>query len=116
MLRVIVAGGREFNQKTRLFKYLDQYHEKTPITSVVCGMARGADSIGKEWAESRGVAVNKFPADWDNLGKKAGPLRNIDMANNADALIAVWDGKSSGTKHMINTARGKGLLVTVLNY
>lgn len=115
-MRVIVAGTRDFNDPPRLFRYLDAYHARRPITSVVCGMARGVDSIGRDWAISRGIQVDEFPADWKRLGNKAGPLRNIQMAENADALIAIWDGKSRGTKHMIDTATRKGLKVTVVKY
>ena len=60
--------------------------------------------------------VKKFPADWGGLGKRAGYLRNEQMADYADALIAVWDGKSKGTKHMIDSAASKGLIVKVFTF
>jgi hypothetical protein len=80
---------------------------------VVSGCARGVDRNGEAYAAKHGIPVALFPADWANLGKKAGMVRNCEMADYADALIAIWDGKSSGTKHMIDTAKSKGLKVYV---
>lgn len=85
------------------------------ITEVVSGTARGIDRTGELWAEWKGIPVTRFPANWEKYGKAAGYKRNVQMAEYADALIAVWDGKSSGTKHMITAACEKGLKVHVLN-
>ena len=79
-------------------------------------MARGADRLGERYAKERGYKVIYFPADWDIDGRSAGFKRNVKMAEYADALVAFWDGKSSGTKHMIETAQGKGLDVRVKRY
>jgi hypothetical protein len=57
-----------------------------------------------------------FPADWKTHGKAAGPIRNRQMAKNAEALIALWDGNSRGTKNMIETATKLGLKVYVKRY
>ena len=81
------------------------------ITEVVSGTAKGVDSLGEDYAESRGLPVKKFPADRDHLGKGAGYRRNEQMAEYADQLIAIWDGKSLGTKHMIDIAGDKHLLI-----
>ncbi len=83
---------------------------------IVSGTARGADRLGERYARERGYEIRQFPADWLNDEKKAGPIRNAKMADNADALIAFWDGTSRGTKNMIDTARRKGLAVRVVNY
>lgn len=77
---------------------------KFAITEVVSGGAKGVDSLGEVWAHSMGVPVKVFPADWDKHGKKAGFVRNAEMAEYADALIAVWDGQSRGTYDMIRKA------------
>jgi len=82
-------------------------------TVVISGTARGADQIGETLAAISGWPVQRFPADWDKYGKRAGYLRNEEMARNADALVAIWDGKSNGTKHMINIATRAGLRVYV---
>ena len=68
-------------------------------------MARGADTLGEQYAKERGIPIRYFPADWQTLGKSAGYQRNVQMAQYADALVAFWDGRSKGTKHMIDTAQ-----------
>lgn len=64
--------------------------------------------MGERYAKERGYAVSEHPADWDRYGKSAGYIRNKEMAEEADALMAFWDGKSRGTMHMINLAKEKG--------
>jgi glycerophosphoryl diester phosphodiesterase len=76
-------------------------------------MASGADSHGAHWAHDNGIEVKEFHAQWKRFGRSAGPRRNQHMADNADALIAVWDGQSHGTKNMIDIARSRGLMVHV---
>lgn len=106
--KVIIAGSRDFSD----FGYLKGYMATIPpwlhLTEVVCGMAKGADSLGKQWAELNGIPVKEFHAEWDRLGRKAGPMRNAEMGIYADGLIAFWDGKSTGTKHMIDFMKGEG--------
>lgn len=77
------------------------------VTEVISGAARGADRIGEEWAHRHGVLVRRMPADWDTYGKRAGFLRNESMARipGVGLLVALWDGQSKGTRHMINIAR-----------
>lgn len=77
-------------------------------------MARGADSLGEQYAKERGIPVRYFPADWQTLGKSAGYQRNVQMAAYADALVAFWDGQSKGTKHMIDTARRHKLDIRII--
>jgi glycerophosphoryl diester phosphodiesterase len=82
----------------------------------VSGKARGADSLGETWGNEKNVPIKSFPANWDLYGKRAGYLRNTEMADYADGLIAFWDGESKGTKHMIDTANNKGLEVHIIKY
>lgn len=118
MFRVIVAGGRDFRDyemlKSRLDKLLARYDPQD--LAIVCGEAKGADSLGKRYAMERGIALVSYPAEWDKYGKAAGFVRNTQMAENADALIAFWDGKSRGTKHMIETAQKAGLKIRIIHY
>ena len=83
------------------------------ITEVVSGTARGFDTLGEMYAKKFNINVSRFPADWNKYGKGAGYIRNSDMADYADALIAFWDGKSRGTRNMIQLAELKGLKVHV---
>lgn len=81
------------------------------ITTVISGGARGVDRMGEEWAEKNGINVERFIPDWEKHGRAAGPIRNRQMAENADALIAFWDQKSKGTKNMIEEAQVRGLKI-----
>ena len=110
-MRVIIAGSRTITNLALVRVAMTQ-SGLTP-TRVVSGTARGADMLGEMWANENGVPVVRYPADWDGLGKRAGYVRNRLMADNADALVALWDGCSKGTKDMIETARLKGLEVYV---
>lgn len=83
------------------------------VTEIVCGMARGVDIIGKEIGYNFDIPVKPFEPDWDKYPRLAGFIRNKEMAEYADALIAVWDGHSGGTRNMIDTAKRLGLLVYI---
>lgn len=112
IFKVIVAGGREFNDYRLLCqtcdRMLSQKHQTHDIV-IISGTARGADTLGERYAQERGYAVERFPADWEHAGKSAGFIRNRQMADVADALIAFWDRHSRGTAHMIDQARQKSL-------
>ncbi len=109
--RVIIAGGRDI---TNYDLVVDAVEESGfQIDVVVSGGATGVDTLGEQYADESGIPLTVFRADWHTHGRAAGPIRNRKMAENADALIAIWDGKSRGTKNMIETATKLGLLVYV---
>ena len=110
-MRTIIAGSREvIDYEVVRTAVLDAMDVGISPTVVLSGTARGVDLLGERWAEVHGLPVERFPADWSK-GRWAGIARNREMAENADALIAVWDGKSRGTKNMIDTAYAQGLKV-----
>jgi len=117
MFRVIIAGGRDFKDYALLSNTMNHLlsNIKDDIT-VVCGKARGADTLGEQYAKEHGYMVQYFPADWERYGKAAGYIRNTEMAKNADALVAFWDSHSLGTRHMIEIARKHGLNVRIKRY
>jgi predicted Rossmann fold nucleotide-binding protein DprA/Smf involved in DNA uptake len=86
---------------------------KFEIDTVISGTAEGVDRMGELWALDNGIPVVFYPPNWREHGKRAGYVRNAAMAANADALIAVWDGESPGTKMMIDLAREQQLMVFV---
>lgn len=112
-MKLIIAGGRDFNNPEWLFDVMDWYYENSYITEIVSGKQRtkdpfgqqdwGADYIGELYATYRNIAIKPFPAEWDKYGRSAGHRRNMLMAKYADALVAFHDGKSKGTKNMIRT-------------
>lgn len=105
-MKVIIAGSRHmpFTMYPLIGRAAARLQAITqqPITEVVCGEARGADTFGKKWAIcDAGIPVKSFPADWDTYGKGAGPIRNREMADYADGLIVfIWDG-SRGSANML---------------
>lgn len=116
-MRLIIAGSRTFNDIDRLMLHADNYvaeHWNGDVT-VVSGTAQGADRLGERWAEMRGYDIERYPAQWDVYGKSAGYKRNEYMASIATNLLAFWDGKSRGTKHMIDIAKRKGLAVKIIH-
>ena len=117
MFRVIIAGSRDFSNYQLLCEKMDKLltNINEPI-AVLCGKARGADTLGGRYAHERGYEVRYFPADWERYGRSAGYRRNTQMAENADALVAFWDGKSMGTRHMISIAKSHGLEVRVVKF
>ena len=114
MIRVIVAGSRTFTNYEFVEKMLKKYFKEHNIhksdVEIISGTARGADQLGEQFAEKYGLKLTKFPADWNNLGKKAGIIRNIEMVkyaieNEDNILFAFWDGQSRGTQHIINESK-----------
>ena len=110
-MKTIIAGSR--NIKNISIIYQTVYESGFDITEVVSGTARGVDKLGEQWATENNIPIKRMPANWNLYGKSAGPIRNNEMADYADALIAIWDGKSKGTKWMIDVANKRGLMVYV---
>ena len=120
MIKVIIAGTRDFNDYAFLKKNVDYFlqgiNPNSEEIEIVSGNARGADKLGERYAKEHNLPVKLFPANWDKYGKRAGYLRNQEMANYSDVLIAFWDEKSKGTKHMIDIAKKQDLTVIVVGY
>ena len=110
-MKTIIAGSRTITD----FELLEQAIETCgfEISTVISGCAKGLDRLGEFWAEKYEIPILKFPADWVKYGRGAGPVRNKEMAKNADACIVLWDGKSKGAKNMIDLARKNNLLLYV---
>lgn len=103
----VIAGSRHFTDKELFNKGMDSVPFVNEISLVIHGDALGADKLADIWAKGRGIPVKRFPVtkeEWEALGKRAGPLRNIRMINEADAYIGFWDGISRGTKQGIEYA------------
>lgn len=128
-LRVIIAGSRDFDDFPKLMNSCNDIlsgitdkNNNLDKIKIVSGAARGADRLGEQYAKIVGYEVSRFPADWDGLGKRAGYVRNAEMAKyviadgNCCVLIAFWDGKSKGTKHMIDLAEKNGLEVHIMRF
>lgn len=115
-MKVIIAGSRSFDDYETLKERCNYYLQGFGDIEIVSGGARGADTLAERYAKEHGYKFTPFSAEWDKYGKSAGFRRNIDMANYGDALIAFWNGKSRGTRHMIEQATLKGLRIRVIKY
>ena len=106
--RVVIAGCRDYTNYDELKEYVDMclsnIREENEII-IVSGGAKGADSLGEQYANENGFEVELHLADWDKYGRGAGPRRNKEMAEVSDFVICFWDGKSRGTKSMIEYAK-----------
>ena len=111
-MKTIIAGSRNIIDYHQVTKAVEE--SGFQITEVVSGGANGVDKLGEHLAKASLLHCKVFAADWNKYGKRAGYVRNSQMAEYAEALIAVWDGKSRGTDHMIRTAKTQGLKVFVM--
>lgn len=114
-MKTIIAGSRDFTNWSYVSAHL---HIIIPpweeITEVVSGGATGVDALGERYAKKHKIPLRVFPADWDTHKAAAGPIRNREMADYADGLIAFWDGESKGTKNMIETMEKKSKWIVVI--
>jgi hypothetical protein len=109
LLRLIVAGSRDFQDYDFLKRRLDHLLSRKKDVEIVSGGAKGADALGERYAMERGLKLRRIPAFWHLFNKAAGHIRNRRMAWYGTHLAAFWDGKSPGTKGMIQIARDEGL-------
>lgn len=119
--RVIVAGSRTFLDYDLMCRELDNLFWISPEfenrdIKIVSGMADGADTLAIRYADEHQLTKILFPANWKSYKRIAGFLRNEDMLSIATHLVVFWDGKSSGTRHMIEIAKAKGIPVWGLNH
>lgn len=110
-MRILVCGGRDYRDETRVRRVLDRVHSERGISVIIQGAAAGADRLAAEWGWDHKLPVCSFPAEWKLHGKKAGAIRNADMLarSNPDAVIAFPGGR--GTADMVSRARAAGLPV-----
>lgn len=112
-MKTIIAGSRKADlSMSRLMEIVEL--AGIPITEVVSGHSGNVDLLGERLAEALRLPVAIFTAEWKIHGSSAGPRRNRQMAEYAEALIAVWDGKSRGTLNMIKEATKRELKVYVM--
>ena len=115
-MKVIIAGSRNFNDYNSLKNKLDIILKNQKEVTIVSGTARGADRLGERYAEENHHKLEKYPAMWDIYGKKAGYIRNEEVAKFSDACVVFWDGKSKGTKHMIDIAKNFKLNLRIIKF
>lgn len=120
-MKLAIIGSRNFNDWFKLQRVLKPYLKLSCsnmtewwIEEVVSGGARGADKLGAQWAKANNLKLKEFPADWEKHGKRAGFLRNTEIADYADVCIAFWDMQSRGTADTIDKFRERGKSVIII--
>ncbi len=106
--RVVIAGCRNYNNYDEAKEYIDfciQNLRKEHTLIFLSGGCKGADNLGERYAKENGFKIEYYPAHWEKHGKSAGPIRNLKMAQICDFVICFWDGKSKGTKSMIEYSK-----------
>lgn len=107
-MRTIIAGSRGITDAFFVVSLLDDYDRTVrPVTTVISGGARGIDFLGESWAQRTGRPVERYPADWKQYPRAAGPIRNRLMLKVAQACVVIWDGQSPGSRDMAKVAMGR---------
>ena len=118
-MKIVVFGGRDFTNRSWMLSCLVELQTEgiiTPDVELLCGRARGADNTAYDLFKEAGANIHEFPADWEFYGKRAGFVRNKEMAALADVGLGFWDGKSKGTKHMIDEMKRLNKPLYVVRY
>lgn len=117
-MKLIVAGSRTFDDFELLNRECTQFicAETTIPPTIISGTANGADKLGERFAKRFNLPLLQFPANWDKFGKRAGIVRNEEMAKVATHAIVFWDGTSKGSSHMIATAKKYNLILKIIQF
>lgn len=114
-MKTIIAGTREIKDGLQILIEQAIAESGFTISGIISGASRGIDQMAIIHANENGIPCRVFPANWERNGKSAGYRRNDEMVAKAEGLIAIWDGSSLGTAHVIQAARVKGIPVYVKN-
>jgi hypothetical protein len=108
-MHTIIAGSRDITNPAAGIPHIEAAPWEPSL--VLCGMARGVDLIGRAWALSQGIEVREYPAAWRQYGRRAGPMRNQEMVDTAQALVVIRFQRSRGSKDVLMRARLRGLVI-----
>ena len=106
-MKLVIFGSRGIEDMWAVEKAMEAWSMASQVTEIVSGGARGVDRLGERYARQRGIPCKVFPALWEKYGKSAGVIRNGKMAAYADYGVAIWDGESRGTAHMVRLMEGR---------
>lgn len=108
-MKVLVCGGRDFQERRMVFRAMDLLHSLYRVTMLISGKAKGADQLGIDWAHGAGVLVKEYPAEWATHGNAAGPIRNRVMLHvgDPDYVVVFPGGRGTADMRRISEAAGK---------
>lgn len=108
-MKLLVCGSRSIENDHWVFNKIDDYileleFNRKDVT-IIEGAARGVDLSAKRWAQTHGLEILEYPAEWDKYGRSAGYIRNDIMVRECDYCLILWDGESKGTRHDIDLCK-----------
>lgn len=112
-MKLAIVGCRHYNDYHRFCSELAAYDMKN--VEIVSGGCTGVDKLAEKYAHEKRIPVTIFHANWNKFGRRAGPIRNKKLVEYSDAVIAFWDGKSTGTKNTINIAKKEGKPIVIVS-
>lgn len=112
-LKVAIVGSRAIKNYAIVKRVMESLPETFKFKMLICGKADGVDMLGDKWAKEQRLAIRYYTPDYDQFGQSAPLERNKVMAQQADVVVAIWNGKSRGTKHMITQSIKAGCRVFV---
>lgn len=114
-MKILVCGSRNWEDRYKIVEvFAGLVHGSLEPITIIHGAAKGADQLAGTTAKEYGLEVEEYPADWDKYGRRAGPIRNLEMLDQEpDLVLAFQVGKSRGTQHTIDHARKRGIPVKV---
>ena len=107
-MRVLVCGGRDYDNKPRVYEVLDRIHAEHTIGLLICGDAKGADALARRWCTKHGIPLAVFPPAWGKLRKTAGPIRNTWMLKFMKPHLVVAFPGGRGTQNMLTQSEEAG--------
>ena len=113
-MNVAVVGSRDFEDYAKFAKEIDNLPIKVD-RFISGGCPTGADKFIENYCDEHEIPMIIHNPDWKKYGRAAGPIRNKKIVEDADYLVAFWDGKSPGTKSSIEFARKKGITVLIIS-
>ena len=119
IMRAAIVGSKTFNDYNKLVEFIHETVQKyglEEISLIVSGGAKGADTLGTQFAKENEIELKVFLPEWKKYGRAAGLRRNVEIIDNCDVCFAFWDGKSHGTKHDIKLCKEKSKRCFVYNY
>lgn len=114
MFLVLVCGGRNYQDLTRVYDVLDDLHSRNRFSHLLEGGATGADRLAGQWAEARKIPLLVCPANWGAHGRAAGFIRNRAMADLCPDLVVAFPG-GTGTRNMVAIAKQRNLKIEVID-
>lgn len=115
-MKLAIVGSRSFNDYDLMSKTIESLVSINNIECIISGGASGADSLAETFAKLNGIELIVYQAEWDKYGKSAGMIRNADIVNASDGVIAFWDGFSKGTANSISKAEKTNKLIKIIRY